>query len=128
MKIVIAIIAIVFLSCTQSTAATGCLSSNTTYTYLYKNGNYYSGAVGYYHRYESDRNITANNFCVTPVVPTVDCFINSTRSGFTSSPGTLVTYLTTNNCNLPLDGYEWALLFGTGLLSFILIRNKYVVI
>lgn len=125
MKFFVTLFLVFFLANFESKAAVGCLSSNTTYTYINPNGYYYSGAVGYYHRYESDRRLTSNTFCTSPVVPSTACYINATRYGYSSSPGTLVNYVTTNNCNVPLDGYEWVLLSTIGLFSVLLIRNKY---
>lgn len=128
MKFLITFFLVIFLANFESNAAVGCLSNSTTYTYINPNGNYYSGAVGYYHRYEADRRLTSNTFCTSPVVPATACYIYATRSGYYSSPGTLVNYVTTNNCNVPLDGYELVLLSTIGLLSVLMIRNKYAVI
>lgn len=119
----------------------GCLSSNTTYTYIneesnstrnnHRNNNSYSqsdrdGHVSrtFYHRDEDDRNLTANNFCIDPVYPTVSCFIHATRSGYSSSPGTLVNYSTVNNCYLPLDDYLPFLLISIAGVSMYFLRGR----
>lgn len=121
----------------------GCLSSNTTYTYIneesqytrnshYNNYNYSSsdrnGHVNrtFYHRYESDRNITASNFCTTPISPSTPCFIHATRSGYTSSPGTMVIYSEVDDCNLPIDDYIPFLFISLGISSIYFIRQKFL--
>gem|GEM_PF-2151933 len=138
---------VLFLSGTVSLRAqnVGCLSSNTTYTYIneesnsvrnnHKTNNSYSSDERaahvtynrvFYHRYESDRSLTANNFCTTPVVPAQNCWIHATRSGYTSSPGTIVNYTTVNNCDL--DGYDLFLLGALGLVSVWFIKKHFLLL
>jgi len=105
-------------------ADVGCLSSNTTYTYINPEGINRQGVPSYFHRYESDRSLTANNFCITPVSPSQGCYIYATRSGYSSSPGTLVNYTTVNNCNVPLDNYVALLVGSIAGLGFLTIRRK----
>lgn len=128
MKFLITFFLVAFLANFKAKATVGCLSNSTTYTYINPNGIYYSGAVGYYHRDEADRRLTSNTFCTSPVVPSTACYINSTRSGYSSSSGTLVNYVTTNNCNVPLDGYVSILLSSIALFSTVSIRNKFRVV
>jgi len=105
----------------------GCLSSNTTYTYINPEGINRNGVPSYYHRYESDRRLTSSNFCASPVEPAQGCYIYATRSGYTSSPGTLVNYTTVNNCNVPLDDYIPLLLISMAAFSVYYLRKRYVV-
>lgn len=123
-KYLILSIITVFVISNKCDAAVGCLSSNTTYTYINPEGINREGVPSYYHRYESDRNVTANNFCVTPITPTQGCYIYATRSGYSSSPGTLVNYSTVNNCNVALDDYVGYLVLGFAGVGFFYVRKK----
>ncbi len=126
-----------------ATTSVGCLSSNTTYTYIneesnsVRNNHRYdddysssdqSGHINrtFYHREEYDRNLTASNFCVTPITPSVACFIHATRSGYISSPGTLVNYSTVNNCNVPIDDYIPFLLVSIAGISVYFLRGRFI--
>lgn len=139
---------VLFLSGTVSLYAqsVGCLSSNTTYTYIneeptsvrnnHKTNNSYSSDERaahvtynrvFYHRYESDRKLTASNFCTTPIAGS--CWIHSTRNDggcCSSSPGTLVNYSTYNNCDL--DGYDLFLLGALGLVSVWFIKKQFLLL
>jgi hypothetical protein len=122
MKLFSRIFIIILLSLTAivSDAATGCLSNSTTYTYINPEGINRNGVPSYYHRYESDRKISTSTYCVVPTGGS--CYIYSTRSGYSSSPGTLVQYNTVNNC--AIDDYSHLLLGGLGLVGFFFIRKR----
>jgi hypothetical protein len=103
-----------------SQAATGCLSSNTTYTYINPEGINRNGVPSYYHRYESDRMVSTATYCAVPTGGS--CYIYATRSGYSSSPGTLVYYNTVNNCDI--DDYTGVLAAGFAMIGFFYIRKK----
>lgn len=145
----IGIVALIILSLASfravATTNVGCLSSNTTYTYIneesysVRNNHRYdtdysssdrNGHVNrtFYHREEYDRSLTASNFCVTPITPSVACFIHATRSGYTSSPGTLVNYSTVNNCTVPIDDYIPFLLAAIAGISIYFLRGRFITI
>ena len=119
---------ICFLSAVKSYGLVGCLSSSTTYTYINPEGINRNGVPSYFHRYESDRRLTSSNFCSSPVSPSQGCYIFSTRSGYSSSPGTLVNYTTTNNCNTPLDNYAGFLMVSLAGLGFLVLRKRVQVV
>lgn len=108
----------------DSKAATGCLSNSTTYTYINPEGINRNGVPSYYHRYESDRMVSTSTYCVVPTGGS--CYIYSTRSGYSSSPGTLVQYNTVNNC--PIDDYVPLLVVGLAIAGFIYIRMKHQIV
>jgi hypothetical protein len=101
-------------------AATGCLSSSTTYTYINPEGINRNGVPSYYHRYESDRLLSTQTYCV--VNTGAGCYIYSTRSGYSSSPGTIVQYNPINNC--PIDDYAGLILAGFAVIGFVYIRKR----
>lgn len=119
---------IFFFSAVQCHALVGCLSSSTTYTYINPEGINRNGVPSYFHRYESDRRLTSSNFCSSPVSPSQGCYIYSTRSGYTSSPGTLVNYTTTNNCNVPIDDYVGLIVVSLAGLGFLVLRKSALIL
>lgn len=125
-KFFVLIIISVFVFNNECLGSVGCLSNNTTYTYINPEGINRNGVPSYYHRYESDRNITANNFCVTQITPIQGCYIYATRSGYTSSPGTLANYSTVNNCNVDFDDYTSFTLVAFAGIGFFFIRRRYL--
>lgn len=85
----------------ETRANTGCRSNSTTYTYINPEGRLRNGVPSYYHRYESDRKLSTNTYCV--VDTDSPCYIYATRDGYSSSYGELVEYNPINNC--PIDDY-----------------------
>lgn len=100
-------------------AATGCLSSSTTYTYINPEGKNRNGVPSYYHRYESDRIASNNTYC--QVNTGEGCYIYSTRDGYTSSPGTIVQYSLVNNC--PIDDYVGYIVCGFAIIGFLSLKK-----
>jgi hypothetical protein len=103
----------------NATASTGCLSSNTAYTYINPEGKLREGVPSYFHRYEADRLLSTSTYCV--VNTGSPCYIYATRSGYSSSPGTLVEYNSVNNC--PIDDYTGIMMVGFGIIGFAAIRK-----
>jgi hypothetical protein len=122
MKLISSLVVIFFFTLISFSvnAATGCLSSATTYTYINPEGVNRNGVPSYYHRYESDRMLSTETYCA--VNTGQGCYIYSTRSGYSSSPGTLVTFNTVNNC--PIDNYTGTLIVGFAIVGFVYIRKS----
>jgi hypothetical protein len=121
MKLISSLVTIFLFSLISFTvnAATGCLSNSTTYTYINSEGIDRNGVPSFYHRTEADRVASTSTYCV--VNTGQGCYINSTRSGYSSSPGTIVVYNNVNNC--PLDTYTTSLVIGFAILGFVLIKK-----
>jgi hypothetical protein len=103
-------------------AATGCLSSSTTYTYINPEGRNREGVPSYYHRYESDRLVSASTYC--QVNTGAGCYIYATRDGYSSSPGTIVQYSPINNC--PIDDYVNYIVVGFAIIGFVSFRKNII--
>lgn len=103
----------------SSKAATGCLSSNTTYTYINPEGINRNGVPSFYHRYESDRIASTNTYC--QVNTGQGCYIYATRSGYSSSPGTIVQYSLVNNCSI--DDYINYIVVGFAIIGFVYFKK-----
>lgn len=121
MKFKLLFLIAIFFNCYLNTkAATGCLSNSTTYTYINPEGINRNGVPSYYHRNEADRIISSNTSCV--VNSGQGCYIYSTRSGYSSSPGTIVEY--NNPANCPIDSYTIYLLGSSAIMGVALIKKK----
>ena len=103
----------------NANAATGCLSSSTTYTYINPEGRNRNGVPSYYHRYESDRIASTNTYC--QVNTGEGCYIYATRDGYSSSPGTIVQYSLVNNC--PIDDYVSYIVMGFAIIGFVYLKK-----